>query len=367
MSTPHRSPALAGLALFAGGAVAMFWANVHPGSYLPLAAVARPLINDGLMALFFFVVGMELKRELVSGALSSRSKALLPAAAALGGMAAPALIFITLNPGGRGWGIPMATDIAFAVGVLALLGPRVPRALVVFVTALAVFDDLGGIVVIALFYGQGIDARWLGIAACLVTALWMVKDVVRLEGLVYAGMGGLIWYALHRSGVHATVSGVALALVIPMRDVPEPILRGKVVEREARLDTLVALWRPWVTWLVLPVFALANAGLPLSSFGVAVLSSPIALGIGVGLVAGKLIGIFGVTVIAVKLGLAPMPEGATLRGLFGVSIVAGIGFTVALFIAALAYTGVGLEQAKAGVLMGSLAAGLVGSLVLRGG
>lgn len=371
MSTPsHASAALGAVALFASAAAALLWANIDPHSYAAVFGAARPFVNDGLMAVFFFVVGMEIKRELTTGALTTPSRALLPAAAALGGMAVPALVFLAIEPGGRGWGIPMATDIAFAVGVLSLLDTRVPRALVVFITALAVFDDIGAIVVIALFYGHGVDGRWLGIAAAVVAMLWILKATIRLHGLLYAGLGALLWYALFRSGVHATLSGVALGLLIPARALRDPSPEPKRTEPvdEPQLERFVPLWRPWVTWLVLPLFALANAGVPVRGFSTAALSSPIALGVGLGLLVGKLVGIFGVTALAVKLRFAPMPEGTTMRQLFGASLVAGIGFTVALFIAALAYpASAELEEAKAGVLVGSTAAALLGAMVLRWG
>ena len=359
MSTPSSARAAAGgFALFASAAAALVWANLHAVSYEAVFVAARPAVNDGLMALFFFVVGMEIKHELSAGALSSFRRALLPGLAAAGGMVVPALVFTAFNPGGAGWGIPVATDIAFCVAVLALLDRRVPRALVVFITALAVFDDIGGIAVIAIFYGHGVEPRFLALAGLVALLLWLVPGVVRLHGVLYAGVFGLLWLALHRSGVHATLSGVVLGLLIPARTTADG--------GEAPLHGFVGRWKPWVTWLVLPVFALANAGVPLSDFGPAALSSPVALGVTLGLLVGKPLGIFGVTALAVRLGLAPMPEGASLSRLLGASIVAGIGFTVALFIAALAYPGgPELEHAKAGVLVGSCLAAVAGALLLR--
>ncbi len=351
--------ALGGVLLFASAAAAMLWANVHVESYRAVFSTTRSFINDGLMALFFFVVGMEIKEELTRGALSTRARAVLPAIAAAGGMAVPALIFAWLNPGGAGWGIPVATDIAFCVGVLTLLGDRVPRALAVFITALAVFDDIGGIAVIAIFYGHGFQPLWLAGAVVIIVLLLLLDRMVRLHGLLYAGLGALLWYTMYRSGVHATLSGVALGLLIPSQ------LKHDV-DDEPPLGRFVGLWRPWVTWLVLPLFALANAGVPLRGVGAGAFTSPVALGVALGLLLGKPIGIFGVTALAVKLKLAPLPESTSYYRLFGAAIVAGIGFTVSLFIAALAYpSGLELEQAKAGVLVGSLAAGVAGALVLR--
>ncbi|MBL8950926.1 MAG: Na+/H+ antiporter NhaA [Myxococcaceae bacterium] len=345
--------------LFASAAVAMLWANLHVESYRAIFSTTRSFINDGLMALFFFVVGMEIKEELTRGALSTRARAVLPALAAAGGMLVPALIFARLDPGGAGWGIPVATDIAFCVGVLSMLGDRVPRALAVFITALAVFDDIGGIAVIAIFYGHGLQPAWLVASVVLVFLLWALERRVRLHGVLYAGLGAVLWFTMHQSGLHATLSGVALGLLIPAE------LKHDT-DQEAPLASFVTLWRPWVTWVVLPLFALANAGVPLGGMGLAAFSSPISLGVALGLFIGKPVGIFGVTFAAVKLKLAPLPERTSHYRLFGASIVAGIGFTVSLFIAALAYPGgAELEQAKAGVLLGSLVAGVIGALVLR--
>lgn len=400
------------IALFASGAVALAWANLHPSSYAaafdwPLhlgagEAVARftvrALINDGLMAIFFFVVGMEIKRELVSGSLNSVPRATLPAIAALGGMVVPALVFAAFNVGGpgiAGWGVPMATDIAFAVGVMSLLGSRVPRALVVFVTALAVFDDIGGILVIAFFYGHGLQLGWLAGAAAMVFVLFLLSRLEVSDGLAYLGAGAGLWFTLHEAGIHATLSGVVVGLMIPARPrrpsheviselakhtallaqrPPDEALESEQVllieERlediEAPLTRFVHLWHPWVAWGVMPLFALANAGVAFDGFSVAALTSPIALGVGLGLVLGKPAGIFGLTALAVKLKVAPMPGGATHGQLLGAGIVAGIGFTVALFIAALAYPGgEALTQAKAAILVGSGLAGLFGYLWLR--
>lgn len=403
--------AASGVVLFANAAAALLWANLYPESYsavfdLPLSVQAgglaaqstfHGLISDVLMALFFFVVGMEIKRELATGALSSVSAAMLPAIAALGGMAVPALIFLAFNRGGSGaagWGIPMATDIAFCVGVLAMLDRRVPRELVVFVTALAVFDDIGGIIVIAVFYGHGVSLAGL-LAAVLLTVLLFVGNRARVtNGLVYAGLGIALWYSMEQAGIHATLSGVIVGLMIPARPLRPPrevlddlashlsglgpaernagqvlAIEEQLEDMEAPLDRFLHAWHPIVAWFVMPAFALANSGVHVGRFDLESLTSPVALGVALGLLAGKPIGIFSFTFLAVKLKLARLPGGASYRQLFAVSVVAGIGFTVALFIAMLAYPGSGhmLEQAKAGVLVGSLAAGVVGALLVRMG
>jgi Na+:H+ antiporter, NhaA family len=393
--------------------VALLWANLHPPSYrsvfdhpLSLGAggavahfTAQQLINDGLMAIFFFVVGMEIKRELVTGELNTAGKASLPAVAALGGMLVPAGIFLALNAGGEGsagWGIPMATDIAFCVGILTILKDRVPNALIVFVTALAIFDDIGGILVIAFFYGHGLSVPWLVGAGLLGLVLFGMNRAYVINGLAYGVVGVALWYALHAGGIHATIAGVLLGLMIPAR--PErpsrEVLRelaahvsgldrkpsdeeleaAEVLAIEEKLEDLQApvqrfihLLHPFVAFLIMPVFALANSGVSLGGAGLSSLTAPVALGTAAGLFVGKQLGIFGVTLLAVRLGLAPMPGGASRAKLYGVSVIAGIGFTVALFIASLAYTSdpALLDQAKVGILVGSLAAGICGFAMLR--
>lgn len=356
------------------------------------------LVNDGLMTLFFFVVGMEIKRELAVGELRTRAQAALPAVAALGGMLVPALLFVAFNaggPGAHGWGIPMATDIAFCIGVLQLLRSRVPHALIVFVTALAIFDDIGGILVIALFYGGGIDVAWLLAAGGLTAILALLSRARVQRGLVYAVMGLLLWYALHHAGIHATIAGVIVGLSIPVRGRTEPRealaalsayttrllarspapdlesdalleIEGALEDLEPPLTRFVHLLHPWVAYLVMPVFAFANAGVDLQRLEPAQLVGPVALGTAAGLVLGKLVGIFAFTALAVRWRLAPMPGGASHGKLLGVALVAGIGFTVALFIASLAYPGSPalLDEAKVGILGGSLVAGVAGALVL---
>lgn len=406
--------AASGIILLASAVVALAWVNLGGAAgykavfaypvtlgvgQLVVTFTLHQLVNDGLMTLFFFVVGMEIKRELAVGELRTGAQAALPAIAALGGMLLPALVFSALNwggPGAYGWGIPMATDIAFCIGVLRLLRSRVPHALIVFVTALAIFDDIGGILVIALFYGHGIDLPWL-LAAGGLTALLAGLSRARVRhGLAYAVLGTLLWYALHHAGIHATIAGVIVGLAIPVRSRTEPRIaltalaaytsqllehspkpdlesdalleiEGALEELEPPLTRFVHLFHPWVAYLVMPVFALANSGVDLRGLEPAQVVGPVALGTAAGLVLGKLAGIFSFTAVAVRARLAPMPGGVSYAKLLGVSIVAGIGFTVALFIASLAYPGRPelLDQAKVGILGGSLAAGLAGALVLR--
>jgi NhaA family Na+:H+ antiporter len=408
-----RTQAASGILLLASAVGALAWANLHEASYravlslrLSLGAgsvsahfTLLELINDGLMAVFFFVVGMEIKRELVVGELNSIRKASLPAVAALGGMVLPAAIFAAFNWGGagnHGWGIPMATDIAFCVGILTLLNERVPRALVVFVTALAIFDDIGGILVIAFFYGHGVHVTWLLGAGAVSLVLFVMNRVYVVNGVAYGLAGAALWYALHHAGIHATIAGVVLGLMIParpqrtsrevLRELEEHVcelgqktseddlegaeilaIEEKLEELEAPLERFVHVLHPIVAFLVMPVFALANSGVTLHGAGVSMLAEPVLLGAAAGLFVGKQVGIFGLTLVAVKLGVSPMPGGASSTQLFGVSTISGIGFTVALFIAALAYADGAelLEHAKVGILLGSLAAGVFGYAVLR--
>jgi len=405
--------AASGILLLACAAAALVWANVHDASYRavfdhPLAIglggaihtfSPRALINDGLMTLFFFVVGMEIKRELAVGELSSLAQASLPAVAAAGGMIVPACLYLAFNwggPGRVGWGIPMATDIAFCVGILTLLRDRVPRSLVVFVTALAIFDDIGSILVIAFFYGDGPQLTWLlGAAALSLVLVAMGRQHVR-SGAAYALVGCGLWYTLHHGGVHATIAGVILGLCIPARarrnprevleelDTQVHSLVGKPADEElegveidrlerqleqmqAPLNRFVHLLHPVAAFGVMPLFALANTGVSLRGLGVASLATPVALGVGLGLFVGKQVGIFGITLLSVRLGLARIPGRESLKKLFGVSVLAGVGFTVSLFISALAYADAPLllDQAKLGVLVGSLLAGVAGYAILR--
>ena len=404
--------AAGGVLLFLAALAALAWANLHPESYARVFSCSfsigaggasaiftlREAISDGLMAVFFFVVGLEIKRELAVGELNTLSKAALPAVAALGGMVAPAAIFVAFTHGGPGqvgWGIPMATDIAFCVGLLTLLGDRVPRALVVFVTALAIFDDIGGILVIALFYGSGLDLSYLAMAGVLTIFVVVLGRAQVRSALIYALLGVALWYTVHHAGIHATIAGVILGLAIPARTRTPPrhvldALSGHVSrlldtradgdlghaellaieedleDLEAPVERFLHALHPFVAYLVLPLFALANSGVVLAGIEASVLVAPVTLGVAAGLVLGKSIGIYLLTALAVRLGLAPMPGNATRRQLLGVSVVAGIGFTVALFIAGLAYAQQPalLDQAKLGIVIASVVAGAIAVVIL---
>jgi NhaA family Na+:H+ antiporter len=321
--------------------------------------IAKPLllwINDGLMAVFFFLVGLELKREVQEGELSRPEQVMLPALAAAGGMAAPAAIYAWLNWGDpltlHGWAIPAATDIAFALGVLSLLGSRVPIGLKVFLMTLAVLDDVGAIVIIALFYTDNLVAGSLVIASAALVILFALSRS-RVQGATaYLLVGVVLWASLLKSGVHATLAGVALAFFIPRK-------AAQRLEKD--------LHGP-VAFAILPLFAFANAGLPLAGVSLASFLLPLPLGIVSGLVVGKTLGVFGVTYLAIRLGLAPMPAGASWGSLFGLAMLCGIGFTMSLFIGGLAFEGLGLEYAnltRLGILGGSLVSALGGYALLR--
>jgi len=360
-------------------------------------------VNDGLMALFFFVVGLEIKREILHGHLSDPRTAALPAAAALGGMVVPALVYVALNAGGpgvRGWAVPMATDIAFALGVLGLLGRRVPTQLRVFVLALAIVDDLGTILMIAVFYTENIVVGAFGAAALVLAAIVLARILGIRSVPVYALLGFFFWVAILKSGVHATLAGVVLGLLTPARhyyddrtalevgrrllarfeaaverddhhDIEATLgrLEEVAVGTESPLERLERKVHPWTAFVVLPLFALVNAGVPLSPADVgAAMGSPVALGIVAALVLGKLGGIFLAAWLAVKLRLARLPEGVGWRHVAGAAQLAGIGFTVALFIAELAFVDEAMmTAAKIGILAASLAAGISGYLLLRVG
>ena len=400
--------------LFGAAVAALVWANSPwSASYfalwkLPSQLGRRPLlsmdlhhwIDDGLMVLFFLTVGLEIKREIVKGELSSVRQAALPIVAALGGMILPALIYFALNRAGlgaRGWGIPMATDIGFAMGVLALLGKRIPSSLRVFMLALAIVDDVGAILVIAFFYTPSISLPALAAAGGLL-ALLMVVAMLRAPISVYVVVGIFFWLAVLSSGVHATIAGVILGLIAPIKpkfrpeelaENAEPLVenfRTQVLSRdkssaEGTLSALDLLLRgtdsiaerlertlhPWVCFLVLPLFALASAGVVLSRAQLELaLSSPIALGIVLGLLVGKAVGITAFSFLAVKSKIAGMADGLTWAGISGVGILAGVGFTVALFISGLSFVDETIvATAKMAVLAASLAAGTIGYFYLR--
>ncbi len=318
-------------------------------------------INDGLMAIFFFLVGLEIKRELLQGELSTFGQAVLPAIAAIGGMVAPAIIYVAINTGDpvalRGWAIPTATDIAFAVGVLALLGPRIPSSLKIFLLALAIIDDLGAIIIIALFYTDNLSllSLSLALAGIVVLAALNARGVTRLAPYLLTGI--FIWVCVLKSGVHATLAGVAVALAIP--------LTSRAEGEPSLLEQLEESLHPWVAFAVLPLFAFANAGVSLQGLSLENLLEPIPLGIAAGLFAGKAIGVFGATWIAVMGGLAGKPDGATWLQILGIALLSGIGFTMSLFIGMLAFPDPAeAASLRLGVLTGSLVSAVVGYLIL---
>ena len=373
-----RLEAAGGLLLMAAAVVAMAVANSPlAGAYgrlldMPVETrigplkIAKPLllwINDGLMAIFFFLVGLELKREVLEGHLSSIRRATLPALAALGGMLAPALVYVAFNRGDamamNGWAIPAATDIAFALGVLSLLGERVPAALKAFLLSVAVFDDLGAIVVIALFYTSGLSLPALGVAALFLVALGVLSWFRVTKPAAYVVLGIPLWVAVLKSGVHATLAGVVLAFFIPLRGTSHE--HSPLRHLEHRLH-------PWVAFGVLPIFAFANAGVSLRQLSLADMAHPVPLGIALGLFAGKQIGIMGISWLSVRLGLAALPEGTGWRSLYGASLLCGIGFTMSLFVASLAFEQGsggygGLE--RLGILSGTFVSAIAGYGVLR--
>jgi Na+:H+ antiporter, NhaA family len=328
-------------------------------------ALDKPLllwINDGLMAVFFFLVGLEIKRELLEGELSTFGTAALPAVAAIGGMIVPALIYVAFNADDaaalRGWAIPSATDIAFAVGVVALLGSRVPSALKVFLLALAILDDLGAIVIIAAFYTS--DLHWsallLAVIGCAILATLNLRGVTGLAPYLLTGL--FIWVCVLKSGVHATLAGVVVALAIP--------LRGGSAEERSLLEALEERLHPWVAFAILPLFAFANAGVSLTGMSPGRLLDPVPLGIMLGLFLGKPIGVLAATALAVAAGLAPRPENSTWAQIAGIGMLAGIGFTMSLFIGMLAFSEPAhAAQLRLGVLAGSILSAVAGYLVLR--
>jgi len=334
--------------------------------------IAKPLllwINDGLMAVFFFLVGMELKREVVEGHLSSLRRASLPAFAAVGGMLAPAIFFVAFNwadPSAmRGWAIPTATDIAFALGVLSLLGKRVPSALKAFLLSIAIFDDLGAIVVIALFYTAKLSSLSLVIALVLILCLAWLHRAGVTRPAAYFLIGVVLWVALLKSGVHATLAGVVLEMFIPLR---VPATSPSAQPPESVLRHLEHALHPWVAFGVLPIFAFANAGVSIVGLSISDTIHPVPLGIMTGLFLGKQIGVLAMCLLAVRLGIASLPKGVDWWHIYGATLLCGIGFTMSLFIASLAFEQgatdyLGLD--RLGILIGSLVSGLAGYLVLR--
>ncbi|CAN5576164.1 Na+/H+ antiporter NhaA [soil metagenome] len=392
-----------GILLVCSTVAALVWANspfrasydsfwhtpieLHIGTY-EFAEDFGHVVNDLLMAVFFFVVGMEIKRELVVGELRNRRAVALPAFAALGGMIAPAALYLAINAngdGGRGWGVPMATDIAFALGVVALLGRRVPSTVKVLLLTIAIVDDIGAIIVIAIFYSEDLDFRFLAAAGGVAALIFVMHRVRVVYAPVFVIAGVVLWFAVFESGIHATIAGVVMGLLTPARpsqteleaeeviDVLEGrpdlrvdevratavAVRGSVSACDRQIDAL----HPWTSYFIVPVFALANAGIELSA-GAFSSPSKVFLGVGVGLVVGKLVGITLFSWIAVRLGLGRLPAHSNWRHLIGVAAMAGIGFTVSLFIGGLAFVNDDLEaDAKIGTLVASVVAAVIGSLV----
>ena len=331
------------------------------GNWLVLSKPMLVWVNDLWMAVFFFLVGLEIKRELLEGELASPAQALLPAGAALGGMVVPALIYAAINWGDpvalRGWGIPMATDIAFALGILALIGSRVPASLKLFLTAVAIIDDLGAIVVIALFYTADLSPLMLlGAAAGGVVLLGLNRLRVMAVG-PYVVVGLVIWVFVLKSGIHATLAGVVTALAIPLSD-------GK---GGSPLNKAEHALHPWVAYLILPMFAFANAGVSLQGMTLGTLLQPVPLGIAAGLVLGKALGVFGASWLLIRFAGAQLPTHSSWGQFFGVCVLCGVGFTMGLFIGTLAFDGAHTmyeTQVKLGVLLGSVVSGALGSILL---
>jgi NhaA family Na+:H+ antiporter len=369
-----------GIILMAGAALALVAANSPLSDYYDLfietpvevrigaLEIAKPLllwVNDGLMAVFFFLVGLEVKRELMEGELSRPANVLLPALGAVGGIVGPVALYVFFNYGDavgmNGWAIPAATDIAFALGILMLLGDRVPVSLKVFLVSLAIFDDLGAIVIIAIFYSSNLSMEALTVAAlCLLVLGYMNwRHVSAVPAYILVGV--VMWVAVLKSGVHATLAGVVLAMFIPMRSKDEPD-RSPLRELEHDLHTVVAFG-------VLPLFAFVNAGISFAGMSFADLLHPVSLGISLGLFAGKQIGVFLLCLIAIRLGMAKLPDGASWGALYGIAVLSGVGFTMSLFIDTLAFENLPADtlfdfDARLGILVGSLASGVLGYIVL---
>ncbi len=381
---PHVRPTLlhrfidgeasGGIVLMGAAALALIVANSPLAAiyFAALKTYVGPLsvshwINDALMAVFFLLVGLEIKREVVDGQLSTWSRRVLPGLCAAGGMAVPALIFASLNWNNgeviRGWAIPTATDIAFALGVLSLFGNRVPASMKVFLTALAIIDDLGAVLIIAVFYTGNLDLAALGGAAAVLMALLALNRLGVRALLPYLALGVVLWLLVLLSGVHATVAGVALALTIPLTRAPGGGHERGVDSPLHRLEHVLARFVPFV---IIPVFGFANAGVSLAGFDVSALIDPLTLGVAGGLVVGKVVGVWGTALAAVKLGWAAAPVGAAPLHVLGVALLCGIGFTMSLFIGLLAFPDNAALQdgVKIGILLGSLVAAALGALVL---
>lgn len=368
-----------GIILMLAAVLAMVFANTPLRPYYALLIdtpveirvgalqIAKPLllwINDGLMAIFFFLVGLELKRELIEGELSNKRNIMLPAVGAIGGMLAPALIYTYFNYDDavamKGWAIPAATDIAFALGVLSLLGSRVPTSIKIFLTSLAIFDDIGAILVIAVFYTEKITLTALVVVACCIPVLALFNRRHVESKSLYILMGAIMWVAMLKSGIHATLAGVIVAMFIPMRSVAKSN-HSPLKSMEQDLHTVVAFF-------ILPMFAFVNAGINLTGVGVEQLVHNVSLGIAWGLLLGKQVGVFGFCWLAIKLKLTSLPQGVSWGSLYGTATLCGVGFTMSLFIGSLAFeeTDVNLLfDERLGIIIGSLASGCIGYLVLR--
>jgi NhaA family Na+:H+ antiporter len=414
-----HSTSAGGIVLILVTVLAMIWANSpYADSYFALwhtqftigfegFALSKHLshwINDGLMAIFFFVVGLEIKREILVGELSSIKKSMLPLMGALGGMLVPALIYFMINSGTtdlRGWGIPVATDIAFALGVLALLGDKVPVSLKVFLTALAIVDDIGAVLIIAIFYTSEISMMALYFAGGFLALLMIMNYFNVRHTVVYFILGVGLWIAFLKSGIHATIGGILLAFTIPavgkynkeefcqksnkyieklnsLKEKPEgeesidyrfnviQNLESLAEKTQSPLHRLEHFLHPYVTWAIMPIFALANAGVSLEGFSLASISNPVSMGVIGGLFVGKQLGVFLFVMIAIMLGIASLPQGVSKKQIYAVSILTGIGFTMSLFVSNLAFgTSESGDFAKIGILIASLLAGIIGYIALK--
>jgi Na+:H+ antiporter, NhaA family len=379
LSAFFRLESAGGIILMFAAVLALLCANSPLQSYYALLLdtpveirigaleIAKPLllwINDGLMAVFFFLIGLELKRELVEGELSDKRKIILPGVGAIGGMLVPALIYSYFNfsdaTAMKGWAIPAATDIAFALGVLSLLGSRVPVSIKIFLTSLAIFDDIGAIVIIALFYTAKISLLSLLLAACCIPVLALLNKRKTESKSLYLLVGIVMWVAMLKSGVHATLAGVILAMFIPMKSANNPE-HSPLKSMEHDLHSVVAFY-------VLPVFAFANAGISFSGVGTEQLFHSVPLGIALGLFVGKQLGIFGLCWLAIKLKYTDLPSGMSYGSLYGTAALCGVGFTMSLFIGSLAFEETNVDlffDERLGIILGSVASGLAGYLLLR--
>lgn len=367
-----RQEASGGIVLMISAALALLvanspWATAYLDAlHLEVAGLSiQHWINDALMALFFLLVGLEIKREFLDGELSTWSRRALPGIAAAGGMAVPALIYVGFNVASpetlRGWAIPAATDIAFALGVLSLLGSRAPISLKLFLTALAILDDLGAVLIIAFFYTSDLSLMFLALAGATLAVLIALNRFRIMNLAPYLILGGLLWYFVLQSGVHATLAGVALAMTVPLR-----ASRAAPDDKRSPLHALEHTLSPWVAFLIVPIFGFANAGVSLAGFTPTALLDPVPLGVAAGLFIGKQVGVFGFAWVAIRWGLADLPARATWRQFYGVAALCGIGFTMSLFIGVLAFTDVHLQdETKIGVLLGSVLSAILGWALMR--